>query len=70
MCGAQMRRRRNTNTGILILNPSNKNPQRGATKRQPQYRALTELRTTLEFQRLGLVTVSGCKNSILCRYNL
>lgn len=29
MCGAQMNNHRNTNTGILIVNPSNKNPQQG-----------------------------------------
>lgn len=32
MCGAQMSNHRNTNTGILILNPSNKNPQQKGHK--------------------------------------
>lgn len=32
MCAAQMSNRRNTNTGILILNPSNKNPQQEGHK--------------------------------------
>ena len=32
MCGAQMSNRRNINTGIPILNPSNKNPQQEGHK--------------------------------------
>lgn len=36
MCGTQISNRRNTNTGIIILNPSNTSlSRRGATKRQP-----------------------------------
>lgn len=74
MCGAQMSNRRNTNTPIssclTLLIRKLSSSSRGSTKTRPQYRTLTGLRTTLEFQRLGLATVSGRKDSILWRYNL
>lgn len=33
MCGVPMSNHINTNTGIFILNPSNKNPQQGGAQR-------------------------------------
>jgi len=40
MCGAQMSNLRNTNTGSLILNPSNKSPQHGGHKETTTIRSL------------------------------